>query len=214
MKTNNLTEIICIIDKSGSMSSIRDDAVGGFNSFLQDQKEKEGDALITLNLFDHELYEMYQGKNTKYADRLTYSSYVPGGMTALNDAIGITIDKTDLRHANLEKEETPDNVIVAILTDGMENSSREYSPAHIKRKIKIHENKHSWKFIFLAANQDAVLTGRDYGIKDDYSMDFDADEDGIKMSFNIINEASKRMRCGDDLKTLKEEMLEKHKKNK
>jgi Mg-chelatase subunit ChlD len=212
MKTNNLTEIICIIDKSGSMSSIRDDAVGGFNSFLQDQKEKEGNALITLNLFDHDLYEMYQGKNIKYADKLTYGSYVPGGTTALNDAIGITLDKADLRHANLEKEETPDNVIVAILTDGMENSSREYSPAHIKRKIKIHEEKYNWKFIFLAANQDAVLTGRGYGIKDDYSMDFDADEDGIKMSFNIINEASKRMRTGEDLKTLKEEMFEKHKK--
>lgn len=212
MKTNKLTEIICIIDKSGSMANIRDDAVGGFNSFLQDQKNKEGDALITLNLFDHELYEMYQGRNIKYADKLTYGSYVPGGMTALNDAIGTTIDKTDLRHANLEKEETPENVIVAILTDGMENSSREYSTSHIKRKIKIHEDKYNWKFIFLAANQDAVLTGRGYGIKDDYSMDFDADEDGIKMSFNIINEASKRMRIGEDLKTLKEEMLKKHNK--
>jgi len=212
MKTNNLTEIICIIDKSGSMSSIRDDAVGGFNTFLKEQKQKEGDALITLNLFDHELYEMYQGKNIKYADQLTYKSYVPGGMTALNDAIGITIDKADLRHANLEKEETPDNVIVAILTDGMENSSREYSETHIKRKIRIHEDKHNWKFIFLAANQDAVLTGRGYGIKDDYSMDFDTDKAGMNMSFDVINEASNRMRGGKDIKDLKAEMLRKHKK--
>jgi Mg-chelatase subunit ChlD len=212
MKTNNLTEIICIIDKSGSMASIRDDAVGGFNSFLKDQKNKEGDALITLNLFDHEFYEMYQGKNIKYADELTYRSYVPGGMTALNDAIGISIDRADLRHANLEKAETPDNVIVAILTDGMENSSKEYSTLNIKRKIKIHEDKYNWKFIFLAANQDAVLTGRGYGIKDDYSMDFDTDKAGMKMSFDVINEAYSRARNNKDLKTLKEEMMKKHKK--
>jgi Mg-chelatase subunit ChlD len=212
MKTNNLTEIICIIDKSGSMASIRDDAVGGFNSFLKDQKNKEEDALITLNLFDHEFYEMYQGKNIKYADELTYRSYVPGGMTALNDAIGISIDRADLRHANLEKAETPDNVIVAILTDGMENSSKEYSTLNIKRKIKIHEDKYNWKFIFLAANQDAVLTGRGYGIKDDYSMDFDTDKEGMKMSFDVINEAYSRARNNKDLKTLKEEMMKKHKK--
>jgi len=212
MKTNNLTEIICIIDKSGSMASIRDDAVGGFNSFLKDQKNKEEDALITLNLFDHEFYEMYQGKNIKYADELTYRSYVPGGMTALNDAIGISIDRADLRHANLEKAETPDNVIVAILTDGMENSSKEYSTLNIKRKIKIHEDKYDWKFIFLAANQDAVLTGRGYGIKDDYSMDFDTDKAGMKMSFDVINEAYSRARNNKDLKTLKEEMMKKHKK--
>ena len=212
MKTNNLTEIICIIDKSGSMASIRDDAVGGFNSFLKDQKNKEEDALITLNLFDHEFYEMYQGKNIKYADELTYRSYVPGGMTALNDAIGISIDRADLRHANLEKAETPDNVIVAILTDGMENSSKEYSTLNIKRKIKIHEDKYNWKFIFLAANQDAVLTGRGYGIKDDYSMDFDTDKEGMKMSFDVINEAYSRARNNKDLKTLKAEMMKKHKK--
>jgi Mg-chelatase subunit ChlD len=212
MKTNNLTEIICIIDKSGSMASIRDDAVGGFNSFLKDQKNKEEDALITLNLFDHEFYEMYQGKNIKYADELTYRSYVPGGMTALNDAIGISIDRADLRHANLEKAETPDNVIVAILTDGMENSSKEYSTLNIKRKIKIHEDKYNWKFIFLAANQDAVLTGRGYGIKDDYSMDFDTDKAGMKMSFDVINEAYSRARNNKDLKTLKAEMMKKHKK--
>jgi len=212
MKTNNLTEIICIIDKSGSMASIRDDAVGGFNSFLKDQKNKEEDALITLNLFDHEFYEMYQGKNIKYADELTYRSYVPGGMTALNDAIGISIDRADLRHANLEKAETPDNIIVAILTDGMENSSKEYSTLNIKRKIKIHEDKYNWKFIFLAANQDAVLTGRGYGIKDDYSMDFDTDKEGMKMSFDVINEAYSRARNNKDLKTLKEEMMKKHKK--
>jgi len=155
---------------------------------------------------------MYQGKNIKYADELTYRSYVPGGMTALNDAIGISIDRADLRHANLEKAETPDNVIVAILTDGMENSSKEYSTLNIKRKIKIHEDKYDWKFIFLAANQDAVLTGRGYGIKDDYSMDFDTDKAGMKMSFDVINEAYSRARNNKDLKTLKEEMMKKHKK--
>jgi hypothetical protein len=94
----------------------------------------------------------------------------------------------------------------------MENSSKEYSTLNIKRKIKIHEDKYDWKFIFLAANQDAVLTGRGYGIKDDYSMDFDTDKAGMKMSFDVINEAYSRARNNKDLKTLKEEMMKKHKK--
>ncbi len=179
------TEIIAILDRSGSMNSIVDDAIGGFNSFLESQKNQEGDAKISLILFDHDYQLIYQGGNIKEVPKLDSNTFIPRGRTALLDAIGRTIYE---QRARIEREAWADQVIVCILTDGMENSSKEFKSDQIKNLITKLQNENEWEFIYLAANQDAFAVGRQYGISAKNTANFTASSVGTQQAFETMSE--------------------------
>ena len=162
--TNERTHIICILDSSGSMSSIMSDSIGGFNSFLKEQRELPDDATITVALFDsNRNYQLvYDNVDIKKAKDLTSKVWFPRGLTALYDAIGKTINADKAKLARLGAE-APSKVLVCVVTDGLENDSVEYQVSDIKKLIKDCE-KEDWNFIYLAANQDAFDVGRGFGI--------------------------------------------------
>ena len=162
---NELTEIAVVLDESGSMGSVRSDAIGGFNTFLKDQQSAPGNANLTLVKFNTKPKPVCESVDIRKAAPLTETSYVPGGGTALLDAVGIAINSLGKRLSDLPEADRPGKVIMAILTDGEENSSEEFDSAKIKEMIEHQRAKYNWEFLFLAANQDAWATGGSYGIK-------------------------------------------------
>ena len=185
----NLTELVFIVDRSGSMTGIADDVIGGFNSFLEDQKKVEGqEANVTVALFDNEYSLLYDNININEVEKLDRYKYQPRGMTALLDAIGRTVTSVGIRLANQPEEDRPSKVMVVIITDGYENSSLEYHAAGIKEMIKEQEEVYSWDFIFVAANMDVVTVGNDYGIVANKTMNFGATSKGVSdMSMKIFS---------------------------
>lgn len=192
-----LTELVCILDRSSSMSSIASDAIGGFNSFLTEQKDIEGDANITVALFSgrHSYDLLYDNININEVNEL--KEYRTGGVTALYDAIGRTIDSVGERLASTPEDERPENVIVAILTDGYENDSTDYTADKIKEMIKHQEDKYDWTFMYLAANQDAFDVGKNFGMSDYNSINFNATAGGMRGAFTNMAVASTAYRCAD-----------------
>jgi Mg-chelatase subunit ChlD len=185
-------EIVCIIDKSGSMGSIRTDAIGGFNTFLQEQKALPGEAKLTLVLFSSNSKTLYNRVDLKEVQELTLSTYFPVGTTALYDALGQTISTIG---ASLDKEtDKPDKVIFVILTDGEENSSIEFKKEKVAEMIKHQQEKYSWEFIFLAANQDAFQAGSSLNISASNTANFAATGLGVRDAYESINNLTKSMR--------------------
>jgi len=179
-----LTEIVCVLDRSGSMASIIDDAIGGLNTFINEQKKLDGDANITMALFDDEYDLVHDNVSIDSIDAITDGVYYPRGMTALYDAIGKTVSSVGNRLSNTNEDERPERVIVAILTDGMENSSKEYTSERIREIIKEQEDKYNWQFMYLAANQDAFNVGQQFGMKTHNSINFNATAKGAKNAFD------------------------------
>lgn len=156
------TEIICIIDRSGSMYARATDAIGGFNAFVAEQQRSVPDASLTTVLFDTSWEELYNTMPIAMVPNLTEKEYQPGGTTALLDAVGTTIDRMGRRFS--ERTVPPEKVIVAIITDGEENSSREYTAAQVRQRVEHQTNNYGWEFIYLGANQDAWAVAASYGI--------------------------------------------------
>ena len=175
--TNEKTHIICILDRSGSMSSIMSDSIGGFNTFLEQQRELPDEATITVALFDDKCELLYNNVDIKKAKPLTKKVWYPRGTTALYDAICKTINT---EKANLKKlgVEAPEKVLVCVVTDGLENASREYNINNTEDLIKKCEKK-NWNFIYLAANQDAFKVGRGFGISGANTYTYQATADGV-----------------------------------
>jgi uncharacterized protein YegL len=167
------TEIVFILDKSGSMQSIKSDAIGGFNAFVEEQLKGEGETNVTLVLFDTNI-ETLVGVH-----ELTDATFKPSGLTALVDAIGTGIDQFNKVTSEKKPEEQPDNVIFAIMTDGHENASRQYTAEAVKNKIENMKNR-DYQFLFLGANIDAVGTAKGLGISGDYAGGFEANGRGIQ----------------------------------
>lgn len=185
------TEIIAIIDRSGSMGSIASDAIGGFNTFLKDQQSVPGEGRMSLVLFDHEYQELYFGKPLAAAAPLTSATFVPRGSTALLDAIGRALND---HGARIAKEGWAQKVIVCILTDGMENASQEYKADKIKEMVK-HAEAHGWSFVYLAANQDAFATGAMYGINAAHTMAFAANAAGTQSAYASMSATTRSLRA-------------------
>ena len=160
-----LSEIIFVIDKSGSMGTKKEDAIGGFNQCLEDQRKEDGEARVTVTLFDTDYNVIHDGMPINDVPLLTMDTYRPGGNTALLDAMGTTIDRVgDRLHATPE-EERPEHVIMVIITDGQENSSKEYtSKAQIAEKIRVQQDTYKWTFLFLGADMDAINEAQAMGI--------------------------------------------------
>jgi hypothetical protein len=192
------TEIIVITDRSGSMQSIKPDVIGGFNTFLDDQKKETGEARITYSQFDS-IYELvYAGIPIKDAPKLTDGTFVPRGMTALYDAVGRTLDVQGKRIA---EEKWAELVVVCIITDGGENASREYSSARVQEMTK-HAEANGWKFIFLAANQDAMLAAKSFGSSGQYAGGFAASSAGVASAYAATSMTMSSLRSGADVQSL------------
>lgn len=169
---SDLTDITLVVDRSGSMSSVQDDAEGGVNSFIEEQAKEPGEALLTLVQFDTEYEFLHKGTDIK--DVPKYELH-PRGMTALLDAVGRAINETGERLANMDEQDRPGLVIFVVMTDGHENSSREFSKAQVKEMIECQQNEYSWHFTFLGANQDAFAEAGGLGVRAagvaNYAMD-------------------------------------------
>ena len=182
-----LSEIVCVIDQSRSMESMKQEAIGGFNAFLEDQKKVPGKARLTLILFDHEYIIVHDGVPLDRVEPLNNETYLPRGTTALRDAIGRAIDTVGDRLSKIDEAYRPGKVIVSILTDGEENASKDYSQERIREMIKTQQNIYNWEFIFLAANQDAFATADSYAIPKHNVANYIPDSAGTVQAFNTIS---------------------------
>ena len=178
MKTT--TDITIILDRSGSMSSIKNATIEGYNSFLKEQKSTKNASTISLIQFDDQYETVYENQNIESVAYLNNKSFEPRGSTALIDAIGLTINSTKKRIKSLPKDARPKNTIIAIITDGFENASTKYTRNEIFKMIRKREKKDQWEFVFIGANQDAIREARRFGISRDKALSFSADSDGIK----------------------------------
>ena len=190
----NLTEIVFILDKSGSMQPLVDDTIGGFNGYVESQKEEPGEAYLTTVMFDDNYEILYDHINIAEAPPLTAAQYRPCGMTALMDAIGRTIVSVGKRLADTPEEERPAHVIFVITTDGMENASREFSRNQVKEMIQHQQDKYSWQFLFLGAGIDAYKEASSIGIGGAHAMSVAATSWGTQSAYCSITNASKAIR--------------------
>lgn len=183
---NNLTEVVFILDRSGSMSGLEGDTIGGFNSMLKKQREEEGDANVTTVLFDDEIEMLHKRVNIKEIKNITSKDYYVRGCTALLDAIGYSINFM----INVQKkEERAKNVLFIITTDGYENASKEYSYEKIKKMITYEKERYNWQFLFLGANIDAISTARNFGISEEFASNYVSDEVGTQITYEVMNSA-------------------------
>lgn len=185
----NATELVFILDKSGSMAGLESDTIGGFNSMLEKQKKVDGECRITTVLFDNRYELLHDRIDIRAVSPMTEKEYQVGGSTALLDAIGRTIQKLVRVQKNTAEEYRAENVMFVIITDGAENASREYSAAKVKAMIEEEKTKCGWEFVFLGANMDAVETAGRFGISADRVADYVPDEAGTALNFAMMSDA-------------------------
>lgn len=184
-----LTELVCILDKSGSMGGLETDTIGGYNAMLEKQKAVEGECRITTVLFDNNYELLHDRIDIQAVGPITDKEYFVGGTTALLDAIGRTILKIGNALKHTSEEYRAEKVMVLIITDGEENASCEYSAKRVKQMIECQKAQFGWDFIFLGANIDAVETAGRFGIAPDRAQNFHADSRGVELNFKVMSEA-------------------------
>lgn len=186
---HGLTELVFILDKSGSMSGLESDTIGGFNSMLKKQKAVVGECYVTTVLFNDNYQLLHDRIDIRAVSPITEEDYQVGGSTALLDAIGKTIAKISNAQNHTAKAYRAEKVMFVIITDGEENSSREYSAEKVRAIIERQKTKYGWEFIFLGANIDAVQTAGRFGIDPDRAVDYIADSEGTKLNFRVMANA-------------------------
>ena len=189
---NNITELVFVLDRSGSMAGLESDTVGGFNSLIRDQKNSDGKAFVTTVLFDTEFIYVHDRADISKVKPLTEKDYVPRGCTALLDAVGMTIQHIAGIHKYARPEDVPSKTIFVITTDGMENASREFRYDTVKKLIEKEQKKYGWEFIFLGANIDAAATAGSMGIA--HASNYKADGKGTKLMYGAVGRAVRCMR--------------------
>ncbi|WP_045520607.1 vWA domain-containing protein [Neobacillus niacini] len=185
----DLTELVFILDKSGSMAGLEADTIGGYNSILKKQQNGKGEVNVTTVLFDNNIKLLHDRINIKGISPITERDYEVGGTTALLDAIGVAIQKIVNVQRKTKEEEQAEKVLFVITTDGMENASREFTARKIKTMIQYQKEKYGWEFMFLGANIDAVSTAAQFGIDEDYAVNYHADKLGTQLNYEVLNEA-------------------------
>ena len=198
----NLTEIVFLLDSSGSMGELVDDTIGGFNSMIEQQKKEDGEAYVTTVLFDSYVFMLHNHININEIEPMTRRDYVAGGMTALLDAVGTTINSIGERLANTPEEERPEKVIFVITTDGHENASMEFTREKVKEMIEHQQNVYSWVFMFLGANMDAVAEAGNYGISAAFSKTYTASGVGTQSVYECTSKALSDVRGIDTTCTM------------
>ena len=189
---SELTELVIIIDKSGSMHGLEDDVIGGYNSLIEKQKQ-EGETKVTTVFFSSDMTIINEDMDIKEIKPLDKRSYCPTGCTALLDAVGNTIGLVKAKHAKLTSEELPKHTIFSIMTDGLENASREFTYNKVKSMIEL-QKKCGWDFLFQAANIDAASEADRLGISKDMAIQFEANSEGVKQNMKYMCCAITKMR--------------------
>lgn len=188
----NLTELVFVLDMSGSMDHLTDDTIGGFNSMLREQQGKEGDVLVTTYLFNNEAVMLHDRVPVEDVKSMTQADYRAGGCTALVDALGDAIKHIVSIHRYAREEDIPENTVFVITTDGMENASHKYSTEQVRRMVKHEQEKYGWEFIYLAANIDAAETAQRIGIAREMAVDYCPDAVG---TMNLYKAAGNAVSC-------------------
>ncbi|MBP3605185.1 MAG: VWA domain-containing protein [Clostridia bacterium] len=196
MKNENrdLTELVFILDRSGSMAGLESDTVGGFNAMIEKQKKEAGECLVSTVLFDDESMVLHDRVRLADIPRMTERDYAVGGSTALIDAIGGAIHHIGNVHKYARAEDVPAHTMFIITTDGMENASHRYSSERVKAMIERQKQRYGWEFLFIGANIDAVKTAARYGIGRDRAVNYHADGEGTRVLFESVSEAACRLR--------------------
>ena len=197
----DLTELVFIIDRSGSMSGLESDTIGGFNSMIRKQKQAEGEALISTVLFDNVSEVLHDRVSVKEIQPMTEHDYTVRGTTALLDAIGGAIHHIGNVHKYARQEDVPEHTMFVITTDGMENASRYYSSDKVKKMIERQKVKYGWEFLFLGANIDAVETASHFGIGADRAVNYNCDSEGTALNYEVVSDAICSVRCSAPLKS-------------
>ena len=186
---NNITELVFILDRSGSMSGLEADTIGGFNAMIEKQKKQDGECFVSTVLFDGVSEVLHDRVRLSEIKPMTNSDYTVRGCTALLDALGSAIHHIGNVHKYARPEDVPENTMFVITTDGMENASRKYSSEKVKAMIERQKEKHGWEFLFIGANIDAVETASRYGIGADRAVNYNADKEGTRVVYETVAKA-------------------------
>ncbi|MBQ7501052.1 MAG: hypothetical protein IJT91_09180 [Clostridia bacterium] len=195
---NNTTELVFILDRSGSMAGLESDTIGGFNSLIRKQKEQDGECFVTTVIFDHEIETIHDRVKLEEIPEMTEKEYTVRGSTALIDAIGKTVEHIENIHKYAREEDVPAHTMFVITTDGMENSSHVYTSDKVKKMIE-KKKKTGWEFLFIGANIDSVETAKHFGISEENAVNYHADKKGTKTLFKAVGEAVCCMRADKNL---------------
>ena len=195
----NLTEMVFILDKSGSMSGLEADTIGGFNSMIERQRKEPGEALVSTVLFSNESRVIHDRVDIRRVEPLTDRQYYVEGCTALIDAIGGAIHHIGNVHKYAREEDRPEHTIFIITTDGMENASHRYSSDEVKKMVERQKSKYGWEFLFLGANIDAVETAQHFGIGADRAVRFHNDRKGVALNYETVSRAVGSMRMSQSI---------------
>ena len=185
----DLTEIVFILDRSGSMLGLEDDTIGGFNAMIEKQKLEVGEAYVSTVLFDNECEVIHDRVDIQKISPMTRKEYYVRGCTALLDAVGKAIHHISNVHKYAREEDRPEKTLFVITTDGMENASREYTYPQLKALIQRQQEQYGWEFLFLGANIDATREARRFGIDADHAADYHADRKGTAVIYDAVNDA-------------------------
>ena len=190
MKTkNNVTELVFILDRSGSMAGLEADTIGGFNAMIEKQKKQDGECYVSTVLFNDRSRVVHDRAKLSHIRPMTDDDYVVGGCTALIDALGDSIHHIGNVHKYAREEDVPQHTAFVITTDGMENASRRYTSDKVKAMIQRQKEKYGWEFLFIGANIDAVETARAYGISEDRAVNYRADNKGTRVLYETVSDA-------------------------
>ncbi|MBE5759384.1 MAG: hypothetical protein E7332_05080 [Clostridiales bacterium] len=194
-----MTELVFILDRSGSMSGREKDTIGGFNAMIEKQKQEAGEALVSTVLFDDRMEVIHDRVPIEQVKPLTEKEYYARGSTALLDAVGRAIHHIGIIHKYARREDVPEKTLFIITTDGMENASCEYDYDMVKKRIGRQQTKYGWEFLFLGANIDAAKEAGRFGIAPSRAVDFNNDAKGIALNYTVLNETISNVRMGNDI---------------
>lgn len=196
---NNITELVFILDRSGSMAGLESDTIGGFNAMIEKQKKQDGECYVSTILFDNVSEVLHDRIKLSEINKMTDKDYTVRGCTALIDAIGGAIHHIGNIHKYARLEDVPEHTLFVITTDGMENASYRYDSATVKKMIERQKENYGWEFLFIGANIDAVETAARFGINKDRAVNYNADSEGTKILYNAVSKAVGKVRASASL---------------
>ena len=209
----NLSEIVFLLDRSGSMSGLEKDTIGGFNAMIEKQKKEEGEALISTILFDHEMKVLHDRVKVQDVKPISEKDYQVRGCTALLDAMGGAIHHIGNVHKYARNEDVPEHTIFVITTDGMENASSYYSSSKVRTMVERQKEKYGWEFLILGANMDAIAAAKNFGIEEDKAVEYRSDDIGTRLNYAVMSEAICEFRTKGTVEKSWKQKIENDRKN-